>query len=322
MKLLFVLNLFFLNLNIAFASESTFKRCFSHAINQNTINDSSLTYKNINTNNLYFRTSKNRKINNTLITTVDSKGNEIKLFGKLGLDTSLPGYHVFTLTDSKGLTHHFDNESIKKVKIKQILSPSKIQIKELNKNPPRKTISSLSPSKLRKNICPQFSKIRKEPIYKNLRNYMINNPKGKFQLALAGYYAAACGSSFYLGIEHLPQFYMLDGSRGENNIKGWFADHQSNFSIGMFMMSSTYNCLSALTPSLSGMWLKNTLAIDAVMNLHFEVYMGVDRSPISDDKIRTDIGDLSTGFMAVATMAFLVNKFEKIYPIDFLKVCK
>jgi hypothetical protein len=65
-----------------------------------------------------------------------------------------------------------------------------------------------------------------------------------------------------------------------------------------------------------------TLGVNVLANLHYEVEMGVEKSPLTDDIIKNDYGDLSAGLAATILYGYLVHLIDRTYSISFQKICR
>lgn len=75
-------------------------------------------------------------------------------------------------------------------------------------------------------------------------------------------------------------------------------------------MSVVDQCPKSIHPRQAKKIFISTLGVNLVANLHFEVYMGMEKSPITGDSITNDWPDLTAGLVSTATYSILAHSFD------------
>lgn len=275
-----------------------------------------------------FQRAQSKEHGPTLAIIKDKKGKPDYLWGQITENHDLPDYPLIVLSDAKKRSHLIDPGQ-PNVEFYAPEGELPVQAHEqLVQSTPRAPKAAVDLSRLKQSVCPKFRAMRSNPLFneviKNLRKENVKTVKRKF-LKLSTRYAAGCALPSFLVAKFIEEFDGLTEYRyshkNERSLRNWIAEHNSNFTMGLYFMASFDQCLKTLAPGQAANILKATLGIDFLMNVHYEVYLGMDHA-VTGDRIRTDWADLSTGVAGVITYAYMAKAFDRLMGIDYVEACK
>lgn len=251
-------------------------------------------------------------------------GNEpAYILGELRAEKSLDGYPVLVLEDSAGRTHWIDPETPRlRMHALQDEEASAHRAAFDSASGSRKPWVALDPSKLRKAVCPRLKALRAQPMYANIARHLESHPASARNWRHHFIHGSACLASIGAMFPVEERIYRYsDGHRKDDGAVGWVSRHHSNLTIGMFAMATLDQCLKTLEPRLAKYILKGALSIDAAANIHYEIDLGVERSPLTGDEITTDLADFSSGMAGIALYSYAAKALERATGIAWSRVC-
>ncbi|MFL5815719.1 MAG: hypothetical protein ACJ763_19270 [Bdellovibrionia bacterium] len=285
------------------------------------------SFQKLESNDLYQRVLSKR--HDPVLARVQGKDGKLTyLLGQVSENRDLPDYPLIVLSDAKKRSHLIDPEqpNVEFYAWEGELSPETQE--RLLQSTPGSSKNVVDLSRLKQSVCPKFRAMRSNPLFKEvmkkLRRENVKTVKRKF-LRLSTRYVAGCALPSFLVTEFIEPLDALTEYRHnrepDGTLRYWIAEHNSNFMMGLYAMATFDQCLKTLAPGQAANILKAALGIDFLMNVHYEVYMGLDHA-VTGDRIRTDWQDLSTGVAGIITYAYFAKAFDRMMGIDFVEACK
>ncbi len=242
----------------------------------------------------------------------------------------IPGYEALAIKDRFGNLHYLDPERTQLYTSPEV-QPAK-RIEQISERTSRKEVMNIDEDKIKNYVCAKSSEIQNRPDLKQLLDG-LNRQLGDMRLPRELFVKKVlplCLSS--IGFSLGSGFYTA--KMREQKTDNWISNHQSNFTEGIMLMSFFHACIGQMAPGV----LEMTASTLAIGNIYSEVGFGQKKpqglfaQPVSgygknrprpsDDRVKTDAGDLFSGELAVAVYYTAAKLIENSYGFKIAKICQ
>ncbi|NCN28649.1 hypothetical protein GW915_13880 [bacterium] len=120
-----------------------------------------------------------------------------------------------------------------------------------------------------------------------------------------------------------PYIYGLSSWTREDN-PTWWSQHNSNFVLGLGVMTGLHGCISKLSPKKRMTLLKSIIGADLAANIWLEKELGINfqYDPLTGRKVRDDMEDLKSGAIAAVLYTSIGLAFEQSFRRKLRAACK
>ncbi|MFT6069329.1 MAG: hypothetical protein ACJAT2_003435 [Bacteriovoracaceae bacterium] len=259
----------------------------------------------------------------TLVVIEHPNKNVQYIAGTIEVDNTFKDHPILVLKSKKGTAFFSPNsKSHKFYDLSPIDKNIKNELTDTFDNVPRKAYSRSTVDDLRKAVCTDFKKATASPYYKQIAKQLNKYPKNLFFRRIRAINALQCLGAFPVGVGAIFLNLSLGQNRNQEGLTGYIGSHNSNFTLGIMAMGITHQCTKVIAPTRAKEILAMTLGGNLLLNAHYEVEMGLESSPLTDDIIRNDFHDLGSGVAAIALYATFVKFLEYNYAIRYSNLCK